>query len=98
MLVGGRTAIYRVQTGPLNINPQTFIHYTIVVIAVLVAPQRLRDFRIAELRWRLGGIERRQQLLFRGQFVRQFKLLKVFDLLRTMLSFKNNQDFKFLGN
>jgi DDE superfamily endonuclease len=42
-----------------NIHPL----YKIVVMAVLVAPQRLRDFRIAELRWRLGRIERRQQLL-----------------------------------
>ena len=32
-------------------------------MAVLIAPERFRDFCIAELRWRLQRTERRQQLL-----------------------------------
>ena len=32
-------------------------------MAILMAPERFRDFRIAELRWRLRRTERRQQLL-----------------------------------
>ena len=32
-------------------------------MAILIAQERFRDFRIAELRWRLQRTERRQQLL-----------------------------------
>ena len=35
-------------------------------MAILIAPERFRDFRIVELRWRLRRTERRQHLLLGG--------------------------------